>query len=60
MNSGGGGAVRGEQGDVLLGKEKDSDGRLHGVKLSSGQKCWFPAVYVDQVSEARALVKFDC
>ena len=39
-----------EQGDILLGKEKDRNGWMHGVKLSTGQEGWFPAVYVDEVS----------
>ena len=42
-----------EQGDVLLGKERDRNGWMHGVRESTGQEGWFPAVYVDEVSTTR-------
>ena len=38
-----------EKGDILLGKEKDRNGWMHGVKETNGQEGWFPAVYVDEV-----------
>ena len=38
-----------EKGDILLGKEKDRNGWMHGVKETYGQEGWFPAVYVDEV-----------
>ena len=39
-----------EKGDILLGKEKDRNGWMHGVKETNGLEGWFPAVYVDEVS----------
>lgn len=40
-----------EKGDIILGKEKDRNGWMHGVKEATGQEGWFPAVYVDEIIE---------
>ncbi|KAK3606716.1 hypothetical protein CHS0354_005854 [Potamilus streckersoni] len=40
------------KGELIKGIEKDRNGWMRGIKESTGEDGWFPAVYVDEIKEA--------